>query len=98
MKIWSRQRSGVPMPLSKFRFVAGGILTSMVIAAWTVPLGAVPSHARQTGMACQACHTIFPELTPFGRLFKLNGYEINNLAQVQGITPNQTPTLQLNQI
>ncbi len=35
---------------------------------------AVPSFARQTGMACNECHTIFPELTPFGRIFKLGGY------------------------
>lgn len=35
---------------------------------------AVPSFKRQTGMACMACHTSFPELTPFGRAFKLDGY------------------------
>jgi len=34
----------------------------------------VPSFTRQTGMACNACHTVFPELTPFGRNFKLGGY------------------------
>lgn len=28
----------------------------------------------QTGQPCSACHTAFPELTPFGREFKLNGY------------------------
>jgi hypothetical protein len=59
---------------------------------------AVPSYARQTGMTCQACHTVFPELTPFGRLFKLNGYQIDNLPQVQGITPSKDATLLLNQI
>lgn len=37
---------------------------------------AVPSFARQTGMDCAACHTSFPELTPFGRNFKLNGYTL----------------------
>lgn len=37
---------------------------------------AVPSYARQTGMDCAACHTSFPELTPFGREFKLNGYTL----------------------
>jgi hypothetical protein len=38
--------------------------------------GAVPSFARQTGQNCVACHVggQFPELTPFGRLFKLTGY------------------------
>jgi len=35
---------------------------------------ALPSFARQTGQRCPACHTNFPELTPFGRLFKLSGY------------------------
>ena len=35
---------------------------------------AVPSFKRQTGMNCTVCHTVFPELTPFGRVFKLNGY------------------------
>jgi hypothetical protein len=35
---------------------------------------ALPSFARQTGMECTACHTIWPELKPFGRFFKLNGY------------------------
>jgi hypothetical protein len=35
---------------------------------------AVPSFARQTGMSCTTCHMVFPELTPFGRTFKLGGY------------------------
>ena len=35
---------------------------------------ALPSFARQTGQQCAACHNGFPELTPYGRLFKLNGY------------------------
>ena len=35
---------------------------------------AVPSFERQTGKSCSACHTVFPELTPFGRSFKLGGY------------------------
>ncbi|MGO9135163.1 MAG: cytochrome C [Methylovirgula sp.] len=28
----------------------------------------------QTGQPCSACHTAFPELTPYGREFKLMGY------------------------
>src|SRR5690349_10103715 len=35
---------------------------------------ATPSFARQTGLACSACHTHYPELTAMGRAFKLNGY------------------------
>jgi len=40
------------------------------------PASAVPSFARQTGQPCAACHTAFPELTPFGRRFKLSGYTL----------------------
>jgi hypothetical protein len=35
---------------------------------------ALPSYARQTGQECAACHNGFPELTPYGRQFKLNAY------------------------
>ncbi len=40
---------------------------------------AVPSFARQTGMECSSCHTVYPELTPFGRQFKLRGYTLGEL-------------------
>jgi len=40
------------------------------------PADAVPSFARQTGQECIACHVSFPELTPYGRYFKLTGYTI----------------------
>ena len=37
---------------------------------------AVPSFANQTGQSCVACHAggQYPELTPYGRMFKLTGY------------------------
>jgi len=37
---------------------------------------AVPAFAAQTGQPCQTCHVggFGPQLTPYGRLFKLNGY------------------------
>ena len=35
---------------------------------------AVPSMGRQTGLQCATCHTIFPELTPYGRDFKLRAF------------------------
>lgn len=39
---------------------------------------AIPIFARQTGQNCVACHAggQFPELTPYGRIFKLTGYTI----------------------
>lgn len=39
---------------------------------------AVPSFARQTGLSCNVCHSAPPELTAFGRKFKLQGYVLNN--------------------
>lgn len=42
----------------------------------------VPSFSRQTGLACSACHYQFPQLTPFGRVFKLNGYTITSLSTI----------------
>jgi hypothetical protein len=39
---------------------------------------ALPSFARQTGQQCAACHNGFPELTPYGRQFKLNGYTFSS--------------------
>src|SRR5271165_1255783 len=40
------------------------------------PAEALPAYARQTGQPCAACHTAFPELTPFGRRFKIGGYTL----------------------
>jgi hypothetical protein len=57
-----------------------GFRLSFAIAAWAAlsfdprEVQALPSYARQTGQQCAACHNGFPELTPYGRLFKLNGY------------------------
>lgn len=48
------------------------------LALPSAPAHAVPSFARQTGQACGSCHTVFPELTAFGRQFKLRGYTLGN--------------------
>jgi hypothetical protein len=42
----------------------------------------IPSFSRQTGLACNMCHTAFLQLTPFGRSFKLNGYTLSNTEKV----------------
>ncbi|MBI3479751.1 MAG: hypothetical protein HY016_05265 [Nitrosomonadales bacterium] len=42
---------------------------------WTNQAQAIPAFARQTGMACSACHQQhFPALNSFGRAFKQSGY------------------------
>jgi len=65
--------------------------------AWAGSASAVPSFARQTGMACAACHTLFPELTPFGRQFKLNGYTMQATPQVSD-GDEKSPALQMSSI
>lgn len=65
------------------------------LATAAPPAAAVPSFARQTGLACRNCHTVFPELTPFGRTFKLNGYQLDTLPQVPAAGAPGEPALQL---
>jgi len=48
---------------------------------------AVPSFKRQTGMSWNACHTAFPDLTPFGREFKLGGYTLSTNDKPYESTP-----------
>ena len=56
----------------------------------------IPSFARQTGLACSACHTSFPQLNAFGRLFKLNGYTLANSQMIQAGDSGKRETLKLN--
>ncbi len=53
---------------------AFALVPAFVLGLATSEAGAVPSFARQTGLACSVCHTEFPQLTAFGRNFKLHGY------------------------
>jgi hypothetical protein len=60
---------------------------SLLLAATALVLSsglahAIPAFNRQTGQNCVACHAggQFPELTPYGRLFKLTGYTIGERA------------------
>jgi len=48
------------------------LVAAAALPAWRA--NALPAFARQTGQVCADCHTAFPELTPLGRRFKLNGY------------------------
>jgi len=45
-----------------------------LVVLWIPNANAVPSYSRQTELACSSCHYTPPELTPFGRKFKLEGY------------------------
>jgi hypothetical protein len=66
-------RSGASAVFVALALFAISAVASLLTAE---PANAVPSFARQTGQPCAACHTAFPELTPFGRRFKLAGYTL----------------------
>jgi len=53
-----------------------------IVWSLTSTAQAIPSFSRQTGMSCAACHTVFPELTAYGRWFKLNGYTSGEAEQI----------------
>jgi hypothetical protein len=52
------------------------LLALPAVAALSDAAKALPAYAAQTAQPCQACHIggFGPQLTPFGREFKLNGY------------------------
>ena len=70
---------GRPTPITRrfLSFALGLCLLTLLQTAQALPL-----FARQTGQACVACHVSFPELTPYGRWFKLNGYTFGQRADV----------------
>lgn len=39
-------------------------------------VGALPLFARKTGLACSACHEVWPRLNDFGQLFRDRGYRL----------------------
>ena len=86
------------MRFFKYRFLATLSAMLAMLLGFIPSAHAVPSFARQTGMACAACHTTFPELTEFGRSFKMNGYVLTGMQQIEsGPAATATP-LKINEI
>ena len=75
--------------------LAAPALAFLALFAISLPAQAVPSFARQTGMACEACHTVFLELNHYGRIFKANAYTVDNLKPVRGINATRSEILAL---
>jgi hypothetical protein len=68
-------RAASAVTATAYMFAAASILAGAAVCiVGARPVQALPSYARQTGQQCAACHNGFPELTPYGRQFKLNGY------------------------
>ncbi len=77
-----------------------GVLSLMCVVALALPKNAhaIPSYARQTGFACDICHTVYPHLTPFGRDFKLHGYVMDTAESVKASGNAQMPGVNINRI
>ncbi len=59
-----------------YRFVLSALLIPAFVLALNRQAQAVPDLASQTGQPCTMCHIggFGPQLTPFGRAFKIGGY------------------------
>jgi hypothetical protein len=68
----------------------------LALGLTVTPAQAIPSFARQTKMPCSACHTQFPELTEFGRMFKLNGYTLSAIEKIEAADAAGAQELSLN--
>lgn len=78
------------------RHAAATGLLGVALGLVSTAAQAVPSFARQTGVPCSACHTVFPELTAFGRAFKLNGYTLTGMKQIEATS--STGSVKINAI
>ncbi len=52
------------------------ICTGLFAMTFVQTVGAVPSFARRHKLSCSTCHTVFPALNEYGRLFRAKGYRL----------------------
>ena len=71
------------------------ILMGIFLFALSSVSYSIPSFARQTNLPCSTCHYVYPELTPFGRLFKLNGYTMTGIATIQSTYKEKRTNLKI---
>src|ERR1700683_51735 len=69
-------RPFVPCALLMLAIVIGDCRT--VSALPTGKAIAIPAFARKYGLPCSACHTAWPGLNNFGKVFQDNGYQLMN--------------------
>jgi hypothetical protein len=67
---------------SSFARLRNVLLFSAVLIALVLidcrPASALPAFARKYGLPCSSCHEAWPMLSPFGQMFKDNGYQLGN--------------------
>lgn len=74
---------------------AGTVTAREVVRAYETAFR-TPTFARQTQLACSACHTQFLDLTALGRQFKLNGYNMRGIAAIEAKSPAGETNLLIN--
>ncbi|MEP6574288.1 MAG: cytochrome C [Gemmatimonadota bacterium] len=87
-----------PLLADDLASLARAYAASHAVSTMASAHAAVPSFSRQTGLACSSCHYQFLSLTPFGRLFKLNGYTLTAQKLIEEKTKENGPTLKLSPI
>ena len=92
MRNW---RSACPAAGAFFRALAPIIVVACLLIFFKPEARAVPSYSRQTGLPCASCHYAPPELTPFGRKFKLDGYVFTTKPEVTDDKKGHNAALQL---
>jgi hypothetical protein len=70
----------LPMLHTPARALRAMTVLAATLLTYVSPAEAVPSFARQTGQPCATCHVgaFGPQLTQYGRDFKINGYVWND--------------------
>jgi hypothetical protein len=56
--------------------VIAGTLAFLSIGLFSPTVEAIPAFARKTGLACSACHEVWPRLSDFGVNFRDRGYRL----------------------
>lgn len=84
--------------MTNFKTALSPFMAVALLLGFSLNAHAVPSFARQTGLPCAVCHTTYPELTQFGRTFKLNGYTLTGIKQIESQPTTGTAGLRINEI
>ena len=84
--------------VSPLYIIGGAAVCAVALAAGLSlragPASALPSFARQTGQPCATCHNgYFPQLTAYGRQFKLNGYTAGGTRCHDSVAADPTPQI-----
>lgn len=70
----------VALPMTVYALTVVVLSLTLTLFYRVPTASALPAFSRQTGQECAACHvgSFGPQLTPFGRSFKLSGYTLGN--------------------